>query len=108
MTVAETEILISPGVLPVVTERVLRALLMLACEPVKLILVSPVQLVYPVDLVKPVVVDKLNVAPAGGFTSPMDKSTTSLALNPTIEKSPGSWLVVLSAKFAGSGEITLG
>ena len=74
----------------------------------KLIRVSPVHEVYPVDLVKPVVVPKLKLAPVGGLTNPTEANKMSLLPKFAKTKSPGSWLAVLKTKFAGLGEITLG
>jgi hypothetical protein len=98
----------SPAVVPVVIESEAKAALILACVPVKLILVNPVQEEYPVDRVKPVVVPKLNEVPAGGFTNPIDAKRISLAAKFATTKSPGSWFGVFNRKFAGAGATTRG
>jgi hypothetical protein len=97
---------IVPFVAPVATVIAARAVFEFAIVPVHEICVLPPTKLYPYAAVKPVVVGRLKVVPAGGLTNPTETSRVALEPKPANTKSPGSWPDVLSASVGAAGAVT--
>jgi hypothetical protein len=96
-----------PGIEPVFTFKELNAVLILDCNPVKLILVKFNHEEYPVLNEIPVVDVNDNVVLDGGFTNPIVTNKVVLVLKLDNENPLAFWLDKFCKKFVADGDVIL-